>query len=259
MYRQFFTMAAVFLIAGAATASQDTIGDNGIMSAGLLGFDGQPLTGANVGIGEVQPFRPADPTFDTNPTFNNSFVKPAAVFFHTHSPDNFTPIANTGGQMMGPLDTGSEAERVASVIISQDTTDPDGTGPRTAPTGVAPNAKLYAAGINAQSVSTQDDEAALTSQFINTQNGGDIRAINMSFGDPLINGHVLDGNSDLSLYVDWSATHDDTLYTIAGNETGPSQNNPIPTDSFNNIVVNSSTKLTELASTQRSLRPMTTA
>ncbi len=189
MYRQFFIVPVVLFVAAVAAASQDTIGDNGIVSAGLLGFDGQPLTGANVGIGEVHPFRPADPTFDTNPTFNNSFVKPPAVFFHTHTqdpnhPDSFTPIANTGGQMMGPLQTGSEAERVASVMISQDTTDPDGAGPRTAPTGVAPNAKLYAAGINAQSVSSQDNEAALTSQFINTQNGGDIRAINMSFGDP---------------------------------------------------------------------------
>ncbi len=67
-------------------ASEDTIGPNGIYSAGLkIGND--DLDGSGITIGQVEPFRPGDPTqpngmnFDTTGSLFNSSVDPAEVFF----------------------------------------------------------------------------------------------------------------------------------------------------------------------------------
>jgi hypothetical protein len=52
-------LACVMFVAR-AEASQESIGPKGINSAGLLGFDGQPLTGAGVAIGQVELVRPGN-------------------------------------------------------------------------------------------------------------------------------------------------------------------------------------------------------
>ena len=80
-----------------------------------------------------------------------------------------------------------------------------------------------------------DQFSAVSAQHIATRNGGDVRAINMSFGNPLATGKILDGNSLLTQFVDWSAREHDTLYVVAGNEDAGGI--PIPTDNFNGMTV----------------------
>lgn len=74
------------------------------------------------------------------------------------------------------------------------------------------------------------------------QNSNDVRAINFSFGEPLWldprPDAVLDGNALLTLCIDWSANHHNTLYVIAGNQGRGGI--PIPTDNYNGINVASS-------------------
>src|SRR6516164_6067987 len=98
MFRSCVCTIVVFIASSFAFASQDTIGPNGIMSVGLPCFNGQPLTGAGVAVGQVEAYRPSDPTFDTNAMLNNTDVQPKAVFFHKSTTD-FTPDANVPGQM----------------------------------------------------------------------------------------------------------------------------------------------------------------
>jgi hypothetical protein len=124
-------------------ADQITIGPNGIDSAGLTLADGMPMNGGSVStmpavaIGQVELARPgkaiADGGFD-NAANSSPDVVPANVFRRTAS-----------GMGIANLATNDHAEQVASVMIGHDTTDPDGGGPRTAPTGVALSAALYSA------------------------------------------------------------------------------------------------------------------
>jgi hypothetical protein len=58
----FIFVFIVFILAGVAQADSYTTGPNGINSAGLLDFDGTPLTGAGVVIGQVEPGRPGRTT-----------------------------------------------------------------------------------------------------------------------------------------------------------------------------------------------------
>ena len=71
------------------------------------------------------------------------------------------------------------------------------------------------------------------------QNGGDVRAINFSFGEPLDRDPrpeaILDGNALLTLCIDWSSSVHDVVYSIAGNQGKGGI--PIPTDNFNAINV----------------------
>lgn len=55
-----YATGTVLLLAGASYASNITIGPNGINSAGLLDFNGNPLTGAFAVIGQVEQGRPGD-------------------------------------------------------------------------------------------------------------------------------------------------------------------------------------------------------
>ncbi len=104
--------------------------------------------------------------------------------------------------------------------------------------GVATGAELYSA---ARNPSTSVEEGhSQSGQHIATRNGGDVRAINMSFGVSLA-GADLDGNNLLTQFIDWSASHHDVLYVVAGNETGMSI--PIPTENYNGITVGASSKI----------------
>jgi hypothetical protein len=150
--------------------------------------------------------------FDPNGVIHTA-VNPTAVFRQDGAP----VLADATG-----LD-GQHALQVAGVMISNDTGSL---------AGVAPDALLYASADNASA--PFDPESALTAQHIATQNGGDIRAINFSFGNPLAPGAALDGNSLLTQFVDWSASTHDTLYVVAGNEGTMI---PVPTDNFNGLTV----------------------
>jgi hypothetical protein len=67
-------------MASATLADTITVGPNGINSAGLLDFDGMPLTGAGVVIGQVEPGRPGDAHVGDDLAHRNTTTNPADVF-----------------------------------------------------------------------------------------------------------------------------------------------------------------------------------
>lgn len=74
----------IALFAITANASIDTIGPNGINSAGLLGLNGMPLTGVGIGIGQVEIGRPGRRVADGGPddaAHSDQTIVPAGVFF----------------------------------------------------------------------------------------------------------------------------------------------------------------------------------
>jgi hypothetical protein len=123
----------------------------------------------------------------------------------------------------------SHAANVASVMISQDKVL----------MGVAPSAVLFSGAVGPLPEMTAQPEECLTTQAVALRNSGDVRAINFSFGEPLLRdprpNPVLDGNSLLTQCIDWSERVHDVLYVIAGNQGGGGI--PIPTDNFNGINV----------------------
>jgi hypothetical protein len=112
-----------------ATASVDTIGPNGINSAGLTTANGLPLNGGAVGpvtsvaIGHVELSRSADFTFDTDPTLYNTDVNPAGVFRFRESRVTFNATPNAVDESGGG--NGQHALEVAGVTISTSTDNPN--------------------------------------------------------------------------------------------------------------------------------------
>jgi hypothetical protein len=126
-----FTIA--FALAQTTHASTDSIGTNGIRSAGLLDANGEELDGDGIDIGQVEPQRPGKPGYDTDAMCCNSTVEPTAVFRRD---------ATAGVNQ----DYDDHALNVAGVMISSATTAPEGHSP---PTGVAPEAALASDGVPA--------------------------------------------------------------------------------------------------------------
>ncbi len=213
-------------------ASTVTIGQNGIDSAGLLLPDGSPMNGGNVGVipaitlGQVELQRPgfdvADGGID-DAAHSSRDVVPAQVFRR-----------NMSGSGIANLYTSDHAEEVASVIIGKDMTDPDGAGPMSAPTGVALGAALNSAAFDPGATPALWDQEAATTTANLIASTVATRAINMSFGNPVQSGFKTDGNQLLTQYIDWSASNDNVLYVVAGNQ---GNNTPIPKDNFNGITV----------------------
>ncbi len=193
---------------------------SGIHSRDLYQADGTTLlTGSGIGIGQVEDGRPGKwdgPPMDDGDN-SHPDVKPTEVFKR-----NGAAIANQNTQHQN-----GHGEKVAGVMIAN--------GP--ADKGVAPEAKLYASAYETQGTNPGYQHALLSMQHIATRNGGDVRAINLSFGKPRPSpGALLDGSSNLTLGLDWSARVHDTLYVVGGNQdTSPGQ--PIPTDEFNGVTV----------------------
>ena len=125
------------------------------------------------------------------------------------------------------------AVMVATVMISQ----------KKGLVGVAPEAKLYSSAVGSLRRAGQPEEC-LTSQYTAMQNGGDVRAINFSFGESLDRDPredaELDGDALLTRCIDWSARVHNVLYVIAGNQGKGGI--PIPTDHYNGITVAYSTR-----------------
>lgn len=70
---------AILQTATTAFASLDTIGPFGINSAGLTRFDGMPLNGDGIVVGQVEELRPAVPGYDDAGN-SNSNIQPAGVY-----------------------------------------------------------------------------------------------------------------------------------------------------------------------------------
>ena len=172
------------------------------------------LRGRKVGIGQVEIGRPGLLGLD-KVSVRNRLMLPAAVFDQDQPAERDTRID-------------SHAHHVAAIMISKDKEVP----------GVAPEARLYSAAVGLLDRSGQPEECR-SANFIALQNGGDVRAINFSFGeslgqDPRPNA-ILDGNALLTQCVDWSARVHDVVYVIAGNQGDGGI--PIPTDNFNGLNV----------------------
>ncbi|MFO0140309.1 MAG: S8 family serine peptidase [Aphanizomenon sp.] len=172
------------------------------------------LTGRKIAIGQVEIGRPGMFGWDKAVSKNRS-VSPLAVFLR-----NAPAKSNIG--------VDPHAYNVSGVMVSQDKAFP----------GVAPNARLYSYAVGSVKKIGQPEEC-LSAQHIALQNGGDVRAINFSFGEPLDRDPrpeaILDGNALLTLCIDWSSSVHDVVYSIAGNQGKGGI--PIPTDNFNAINV----------------------
>ncbi|GAB4369918.1 MAG: hypothetical protein Kow00121_10190 [Elainellaceae cyanobacterium] len=196
-------------------------------SIGATGIDAQrlheapyDLTGRKIAIGQVEIGRPARFGLDKAGGTNRA-VRPNRLFFR----DSAAEADNLVDR---------HAASVASIMISRDKTI----------VGVAPEAVLYASAVGVESRSEQPEEC-LATQTLAMQNGGDVRAINFSFGESLSQdprpNPVLDGNALLTQCVDWAARVHNVLPVIAGNQGRGGF--PIPTDAFNGMVIANSMRV----------------
>jgi hypothetical protein len=178
------------------------------------------LTGRKIAIGQVEIGRPGMFGWDKAVSKNRA-LSLAAVFLR-----DVKAKSNSG--------VDSHAYNVAAVMVSKDKALP----------GVAPQARLYSSAVGSTRNMGQPEECVST-QHVAQQNGGDIRAINFSFGEPLSRDPrpeaVLDGNALLTLCIDWSSRVHNVLYAIAGNQGRGGI--PIPTDNFNGVTVAFSSQL----------------
>jgi hypothetical protein len=204
------------LIAVAAQAepiAQTSIGKDGIDALRLQQAP-YNLTGKKIAIGQVEIGRP--PQFGIDKAgASNQTVSLARVFFRNQPAKTDTN-----------LDT--HAAQVASIMI----------GDSKAVRGVAPDARLYSSAAATPQRSGQPEEC-LSAQYVALQNGGDVRAINFSFGealqqDPRPNAR-LDGKALLTECIDWLSRVHNSLFTIAGNQGKGGI--PIPTDTYNGMTI----------------------
>ena len=190
-----------------------SLGEAGIDALRLQAFP-YNLIGRKIGIGQVEIGRPGQFGVDKAVSQNRAIAL-AGVF-----------LRNSKAKSNSNLDP--HAENVASLMISSDK----------ALRGIAPGARLYASAVGSLKTGGQSEEC-ISAQHVALQNGGDVRAINFSFGETLERDPrpdaLLDGNALLTQCIDWSAHVHDVLYVIAGNQGRGGI--PIPTDNFNGMNV----------------------
>jgi hypothetical protein len=221
MNRQWGWLACVLLVSGwlaPAAALDNSAGERGI-NARRLQSAPYNLTGRKIGIGQVEIGRPGKFGFDKIAAWNPPLSLAGLFFRSTRAKAN--------------VNVDNHAAMVAAVMVSQDKRL----------RGIAPDARLYSAAIGSLKRGGQLEEC-LASQNLAQQNGGDIRAINFSFGeslerDPRVNA-TLDGNALLTQCIDWSSRVHDVLYIVAGNQGKGGI--PVPTDHYNGITTAYSTK-----------------
>ncbi|MBF2035895.1 MAG: S8 family serine peptidase [Leptolyngbyaceae cyanobacterium T60_A2020_046] len=201
-------------IAGPSGALTASVGAGGI-DAQRLHAPPYDLTGYKIAIGQVEIGRPSQFGIDKVAPADTPVTVGRTYYLDQNSRPN--------------QHVDSHAANVASVMVSQDKLR----------VGVAPNAVLYSAAVGPIRGRSGQPEECFASQQVALSNGGDVRAINYSFGeslsrDPRENA-VLDGNALLTQCIDWSNRVHDVLYVIAGNQGRGGI--PIPTDNFNGINV----------------------
>ena len=204
-------LAAVGLVRPVWTQETSSIGTAGIDAQRLheLPYN---LIGRKIAIGQVEIGRPGQFGLD-KAVSKHPAIAPAGVFLR-----NGAAKANTN--------VDPHAQNVASIMIS---------GSKNL-TGIAPGARLYSTAVGSVKFAGQPEEC-LSAQSTANRNGGDVRAINFSFGETLERDPRpqarLDGNSLLTRCLDWSGRVHDVLYLIAGNQGKGGI--PIPTDNYNGM------------------------
>ncbi len=199
-----------------ALSSVNSVGAAGIDAARLHQAPYR-LTGKKIAIGQVEIGRPGQ--FGWDKAAQNPKFKLEQIFYQ-----NSAAKANTHVEQ--------HAMMVASVMVGRDKES----------IGVAPDARLYATAIGNPKLTGQPEEC-LSLQHIANQNGGDVRASNLSFGEPLDRdprpNAKLDGNALFTQCLDWSARVHNVLYLVAGNQGKGGIS--IPTDNYNGLNVAYST------------------
>jgi subtilisin family serine protease len=221
MTRKFLGLAWLLAVSGLmlpASATNESLGEQGI-NALQLHQAPYNLIGRKIAIGQVEIGRPSKFGLDKAAAWQPA-TPLAGVFYR-----NKTAKANAN------LD--NHAGMVAAVMVSRDKRA----------MGVAPGARLYSAAVGPLKHGGQPEEC-LTTQFVAQQNGGDVRAINFSFGESLQRDPrqdaKLDGNALLTQCLDWLSHSDNVLFVIAGNQGRGGI--PIPTDHYNGITTAYTTK-----------------
>lgn len=170
------------------------------------------LQGNKISIGQVEIGRPKKFALDKLSPLHKK-LSIAGLFYRNQPAEPNNHIDN-------------HAMMVASVMISNQKTL----------RGVAPHAKLYSAAIGSLKNAGQPEEC-LTIQHIALQNSGNVRSINLSFGESLARdarqNPQLDGNALFTQCLDWSARVHNVVYVVAGNQGLGGI--PIPTDNYNGI------------------------
>jgi subtilisin family serine protease len=224
IHRLVWLVCGITAVTLAESVQGAAINDSSIAQDGIDAYKLQQspynLTGLKIAIGQVEIGRP--PQFGLDKAANSNQVVSIVRAFFRDQPAK----SNTN------LDT--HAAQVASVLV----------GNSKALKGVAPNAKLYSSAAAVPRQGGQVEEC-LSAQHLAMQNGGDVRAINFSFGealqqDPRPNAK-LDGNALLTLCIDWSTRVHDVVYVVAGNQGKGGI--PIPTDNFNGMNIAFTTRL----------------
>ncbi|MEB3225360.1 MAG: S8 family serine peptidase [Synechococcus sp.] len=188
-----------------------SIGDHGIQAT-TLHDEPYDLLGRKIAIGQVEIGRPGKFGLDKR-AFWQPQLSLSQLFFldEKAAADDYVD---------------DHAGMVAGVMVGQDKRQ----------LGVAPEARLFSSAIGATDEAAQPEEC-LATQHIARQNGGDLRAINFSFGESLSRDPrpepTLDGNALLTQCLDWTARVYDVLHVVAGNQGDGGI--PIPTDHYNGI------------------------
>ncbi len=214
---RFVPLLLLPILTSAAYADLNSIGPLGINARGFKLPNGGNLDGEGVGIGMVEGYRPGKPGHDLDTDKYNSAVKPHKVFQQSMD----APVNGNVNQ---------HAQAVGGIIIGDGSLGDYSYG-------VAPDAVLYAGG------SYPDDSVGdlistihkVANHPISTENP-DVRAINMSYTWSLADQIYLDGNYELTKYLDWSAARHDILYVVSGMSdtvVAPAS----PTENFNGITV----------------------
>ena len=204
-------LSASCFITPVLASATSSIGEAGI-EAQKLHAPPYNLTGRKISIGQVEIGRPGVFGLDKAVSWNPATTLERA--FYRDGPAK----SNTNVDV--------HASMVAAVMVSRDKSLP----------GVAPGARLYSTAVGSPTKGGQPEEC-LSAQYVTLQNGGDVRAINFSFGEPLERdprpNATLDGNALLTQCIDWLSRVHNTLFVIAGNQGDGGI--PIPTDNFNGV------------------------
>jgi len=209
------TTLAVYAYGFTPDTSTGTNGIDGLRLHGEL----YGLKGRKIALGQLEIGRPGKYGLDKAAS-RHKLTQIRQVFFQTRP-----------AQSNGNVDP--HAHGVASIMV----------GNTKLFQGVAPEARLYSTAMGVIRRNGQPLEC-LASQHLAMQNGGDVRAINFSFGESLRYDSRpnarLDGNALLTQCIDWSSRVHRVVYVVAGNQGKGGI--PIPTDNFNGLNVAFSTQ-----------------
>lgn len=218
---RYVLLLLVAVLANTTFADSVTVGRRGINSRGFKLPNGQNLDGEGVGVGMVEPGRPGLDGWDLDTDKFHDAVTPHRVFFRSSDAPVNSPIDN-------------HAEGVAGVIIG------DGSFGGYS-IGVAPDAKLYAGAHSASKDAQVMQTFHKIATFPVSASDPDVKVISTSGFVELAtpNEILMDGNFDVTQYIDWSANRHDITYVVLGPSLA--QNYPAsPTDNFNGITVGAS-------------------